>query len=664
MVVYTTDDGEFGAVAERIATDRDESVTSDLGVALESDEPVVYVDDPSNVVEQPLQELQQRLLDRGPETGAFGVITGYTPEQAEDLYFPGEASNGEDTLLFSRHPPDDLPDPPNTTVFEKDDVTASRLQDLTDEKRRSFEIESGGRPIHITLDEGFICGFPRSVDVDDYADPQPYCVSGSELDCPLTDELVRAEDIDAEHFFLVSCASTIDNGTGGFPVHAPTGLLDGAESLIGSYRVAMSRPHELLLHHSLLAAGYDVSERCYLLTRHAHLNNIMSLPYISFGRPDARVADPHDPAFDLEIDSESRASLPGEALSVRLTDLDAHVADFRIPESQVPDYDDRLWIRSQTDTDERVYYSAFPEGDDVRVLVCTGGRMQFDELELTVDPYPARYLERAMGFDAARNVDRTAEMGFLTTKANEQADQLRNQLRSFPERTVAETYDAGAHEDVESKLGSLHGHVNAIREELLASLRSHSDFLYYIYGRNGVGDDVYPGETCTICGERPTFIKQISGWSGHSAIPGRSGDAKRLLSSCPQCGHLFDVPATGRDPDPTYPLVRGKLDADGPRHQPVEIEFTNTEDAPVQATFQPLLLHMDNEDNQFFDPERRDAVLLPGETHTAEFTIDTALFPDNMYYILGVVLANLDVYAGFETTVLGGEAEYYPRQLR
>lgn len=127
---------------------------------------------------------------------------------------------------------------------------------------------------------------------------------------------------------------------------------------------------------------------------------------------------------------------------------------------------------------------------------------------------------------------------------------------------------------------------------------------------------------------------------------------------------MFDVPASGKDPDPTYPLVRGKLDADGPRHQPVEIEFTNDSEAPVQATFQPLLLHVDNDENQFFEPERRDAVLLPGETHTAEFTIDTSLVPDNMHYILGVVLANLDVYAGFETTVVGGEAEYYPRQLR
>lgn len=160
MVVYTTDDGEFGAVAERIATDRDESVTSELAVALESDEPVVYVDDPSNVVEEPLLELQQRLLDRGPERGAFGVVTGYTPEAAEDLYFPGEESNGEDTLLFSRHPPEDLPDPPNATVFEKAGVTASNLQDLTDEKRRSFEIEAGERPIHITLDEASSVGSP------------------------------------------------------------------------------------------------------------------------------------------------------------------------------------------------------------------------------------------------------------------------------------------------------------------------------------------------------------------------------------------------------------------------------------------------------------------------------------------------------------------------
>jgi hypothetical protein len=523
MVVYTTDDGEFGAVAERIATDRDESVTSELAVALESDEPVVYVDDPSNVVEEPLLELQQRLLDRGPERGAFGVVTGYTPEAAEDLYFPGEESNGEDPLLFSRHPPEDLPDPPNATVFEKAGVTASNLQDLTDEKRRSFEIEAGGRPIHITLDEGFICGFPRSVEVEDYSDPQPYCVSGNELDCPLTDDLVRAEDFDASHFFLVSCASTIDNGTGGLPVHAPTGLLHGAESLIGSYRVAMSRPHELLLHHSLLAAGYDVSERCYLLTRHAHLNNIVSWPYIAFGRPDARVVDPHDSQFEVDVEPEPRESIPGDALTVRLTDVDAYVADFRLSAGRVPDYHDRLWVRSRTDTENPVYYSAFEEGDDVRVLVCTGGRMRFDELELEVGPYPARYLERAMAFDAARNADRTAEMGFLTTKAKEETDQLRNQLRTFPERTVGEMYDADAYENVEGKLGNLHGHVNGIREELLSSLRSHSDFLYYIYGRNAVGDDVYPGRPVqSVAGARRSSSRSRAGPATRPSPAGRA----------------------------------------------------------------------------------------------------------------------------------------------
>ena len=88
MVVYTTDDGEFGELAEEIAADRGESLVREFEVALESDEPVLYVDAPARIEERRLLPLQERLTDRGPETGGFGVITGYTAAEAADLYFP------------------------------------------------------------------------------------------------------------------------------------------------------------------------------------------------------------------------------------------------------------------------------------------------------------------------------------------------------------------------------------------------------------------------------------------------------------------------------------------------------------------------------------------------------------------------------------------------
>ena len=54
MVVYTTDDGEFGELAEEIAADRGESLVREFEVALESDEPVLYVDAPARIEERRL----------------------------------------------------------------------------------------------------------------------------------------------------------------------------------------------------------------------------------------------------------------------------------------------------------------------------------------------------------------------------------------------------------------------------------------------------------------------------------------------------------------------------------------------------------------------------------------------------------------------------------
>jgi hypothetical protein len=479
-------------------------------------------------------------------------------------------------------------------------------------------------------------------------------------------DLVHAESIDAAHLFMMSCSSTIDNGTADLPVNVGLGLLDGADSLLGTYRVGFNQPPELLLHHGLLASGYDVSERCYVLNRSSHTNAIMLYPYVAFGRPDARVADPHDPEFEVEWEREE--GMMADTLRVELTDVDAYVADFRIPAEQVPDYEDRLYVRNHTDTEDRIYYGVFEEGGsengdgdeeadaDARILVYTGGRMQFDRLELEVSPHPARHVERRTAVESAKNVRRTAEMGFLSSDAAERAGQLDTQIRKLPVKTEDENFDADRHEELEQDLSILHGQVNAIREEILATLRERSDCLHYEYAANAAADDTYryPHE-CRMCGERPIFIKQITGWSG---------DVKRLLASCPRCSFVFDVPASEKTVEPTYPLVRCDLDADGPRHQPVEIEFTNPTDAPMQATFQPLVLHRDNEETDFFQPEERETVLSPGETHTAEFTVDTARLPHNVYFVMGVVVGNLDVYAGYDTPIKGDKGEYYPRHLR
>lgn len=672
MVVFTTDDGEFGDLAEDIAADRGESVVREFETALSAAEPVVYVEAPDRIAERRLLPLQERLTERGPETGGFGVVTGYTAAEAEDLYFSrSEAGTGADEesvkedALLPRTPPTYLPDPPNTNLLADGEITAENIADLADDRLRSFQIASSGRPIHVFLSDGLICGIPNSYDVGEFSGREPFCVADGDFECPMDGQLVHAQSIDADHFFLMSCSSTIDNGTAGLPVNVGLGLLDGADSLIGTYRVGFNQPPELLLHHALLSAGYDVSERCYVLNRSARTNAIMRHPYVAFGRPDAKVADPHEPRFEVEIedapDAEASETAFGDDLRVRLTDVDASVADFRIPEAQVPRHDDptsddRLYVRNHSDAEDRVYYAAFEEDGDARVLVYTGTRMAMDELELTVSPYPARHVERRTAVASAENVRRTAAMGFLSSDAEERMDQLDTQIRKLPVKAEDENFDADHHRDLEQDLSILHGQVNAVREELLATIRDRSDFVHFEYAPNAAADDVYrhPHE-CRICGERPVFVKQITGWSG---------DAKRLLGSCPRCSFVFDVPASEKTPDPSYPKVDCELDADGPRHQPVQIEFTNPSDDPMQVTFQPLVLHRDNEANDFFEPQERETLLLPGETHTAEFTIDTALLPHDMYFVMGVVVGNLDVYAGYDVPLKGDKGEYYPRHLR
>ncbi|MFB6193675.1 MAG: hypothetical protein ABEI75_01300, partial [Halobaculum sp.] len=302
MVVYTTATDGFGDVAREVADARGEELVRDGEAAREPDGTVLWVDHPETMAdaEQEVVAFQERLMRRGPDAGGFTLITGYTPEDARALYFEEtEASDADVSLFTDRFEPDRLPDTPDETTLVGEELTAERVGELTEEPVRSFSMSGSGRLIHIYLSEGVICGVPESLDVSDYDDPQPYCITDDyEVDCPLYGELLPADEIDAAHFFLLSCTHTLPNGAAGLPVYPSLGMLQGADSMIGSYRVSASHPYETLLHHALFRAGYDLVERCYLLLRNDHSNDIMAYPYVPFGRPDAAI-DGHEPTADV-----------------------------------------------------------------------------------------------------------------------------------------------------------------------------------------------------------------------------------------------------------------------------------------------------------------------------------------------------------------------------
>ncbi|WP_266081343.1 hypothetical protein [Haladaptatus caseinilyticus] len=649
MVVYTTNTDGFATVAERIAADRDERLVTDLATATASNEHVLYVDDPANITENTALTFQQRLLDRGVETGSFSIITGYTPELAEKLYFDKVENNGEDLLSFMRQPPEGAQTIKNATVLERDEVTVGALKDLTSEPLRSFGINANGRTIHISISDGFICGNPISQSVKDYSGRQPFCVEDGEVNCPIADDLISAESIDAAHLAILSCSSTLPNATSDLPILPSLGLLDGADSLIGAYRVAPSWPYELLLHHVLLMSGYDLNERCYLLNKNSHVNGIMGYPYLAYGRPDAKIDTPYTPDFDLEYHADV-----GE-LSIHLSAVDGYVCDFTVPKGSAPAYDERLYVRNEGDTDIPLYYLAFEDDAVIRVILFSGGKMQTD-LDVAISGDYAHRLKRDVMVDSIRNMTKTEATGFFGTEITDRVSEIRKEARNLPKQTEAERFDANRHGEMGSAVNSVYGQVNSIRESLVSMLRAKGDFPLYNYAGSMRDDEVYASEhTCPICSVRPLFIKQVASWDGEN---------KRLFCACPRCGVVFDVPTTKRDPAPQFPLVETNLGDAGVSDPILTIQFENEEDVPLQATFLPIVIHLDNEENEFFDPGQREVVLAPGESHTAEFDVNADEFPDNMYYIMGVVIANMSIYAGFTTIVIGDRGAYYPGHLR
>lgn len=649
MVVYTTNEAGFAAVAERISADRGEPVVTDLDAALASTGNVIYVESPAAISEHALLALQRRLLERGPATGGFGIVTGYTPALAADLYFEETAHSGEDLLLFVDQSPADLAGVDAGTVVEGDDATAAAIAERTDEPLRSFGVSANGRTIHVSLADGFICGAPDSRSVADYPGRQPFCVEDGTVDCPLSDDLVSAESIDAAHVFLLSCSSTVPNATSDMPVLPSMGLLHGADSLLGAYRVSPSWPYELLLHHALLRSGYGLVERCHLLNANSHVNGIMGYPYVAYGHPGARIDDADEPAFETEFEA-------GDDLRVRLSDVDAYVLDFRVPAALVPDHDERLYVRSETDTDSRLYYLALPDDDGARVLLFAGGHVRSPGIDVVVSGRPARRTDRAIVVDSVRNVARTAAMGFLDSGTEETVQQLRKGVRSLPKRTERERFDATRHAEVGPAVDTLRGQIHSIRDDLLSSLAARATFPMYDYAGSASDDEVFaPDHDCPMCEARPTFVKRVSGWTG---------EYRRQFCTCPRCGFVYDVPVRGRDAAPSFPVVETDLGDAGVSEPSLTVTFENARDVPVDAAFRPVVIHGDDTSTALFDPQRREAVVPPGERHTAAFDVDPAGFPDNMYYITGVVVANMAVHVGFTTTVVGEKGAYYPGHRR
>jgi hypothetical protein len=629
MAVFTTSSGPYRALAEDIAADANQELCTSLETALDSSEPVTYVDPPEKVSEDELLSLQSRLLRRGPEDGGFGIVTGYTVDAARSLYFDRQPSDGHAVLLEKSVTGD--PEIDADTVLIDDELTATRLEELADSRLESFSIDSHGWSIHLDLPDGYLCGYPRSESPAEYDTDQPVCVVDGEMDCPFDEEIVRAEDVRANHLFVSSCASVIDNNLQGLPVHLGFGLLSGADSLIGSYRPSVTLPVESIFHYCLLRDGYGLSERVYLQTQFSETNDLMSDSYIAFGHPRAELSESNPGTATVEYERED------DGVAVSCSDIEGHVLDVTLPSDALSAETDKYYVRDRSESSlSPLYYVAFEDRGRVRVVAFTGSRFDGDSLELLVAPTPTASIQREIATQALENAGRARNMNLLNSKAEKQYDGLWNQVRDFPTKVFDERYIAGFYDEATDEVTKPFGHVSSMEDELV-ELAEGGKLLVYTYHNRAVEDDVFRStDECHYCG-RPVFVRQVS--DGHRT--------RRAIGNCSRCGVIYDVPTTDGETAPTHPVVDvGEPADDGTT--PAVISFENDGDTRQRVKIVPFVEHEGTaiDDAPVVDPETAFVRLDPGERVEQSFTIDESLI-DEFRFRLGVqVIANLSNYVG------------------
>lgn len=625
MVVYTPECGsEYGELAERIAREESTEVMTDLRI--ETDETIFYVARPDALDEDELLELQRRLLNRGPEDGRFSVVTGLSVERAEQLYDATPSGDAEHAIVLrredrDRHTYDD------STVLTREGSTVENLTDLNERGLESLSFMINSRSIHGFLTGGYICGYPQSVSPSSFGDPQPGCVADGEMSCPLDGEIIRAETLTAEHVFLNSCMSMVpSNSATGMPVHVGMGILAGTTSLIGGYRPMDGIPQEALLHYCLLKAGYDATERCYLLNENAHTIGLKSYPYVVFGRPDQQIAE----SASSEYNDELRRS--GDTQELVVHDVDSYVIDV-----EIPIYGDRTYLRNRsTDhTDAPLFYTAIPNGDTVRLLIYSWGPIHADRLTFSIHERPGSDEELLTA--TYRNARGADTIGLLDNKSRGQIKNLGNKLTGVPELRDRTRYDTNAYKEYEHRLESCRNDVENITDRIIQLLANRGPgFLSEEYSSStSVTSASEAPDACPNCG-RPVFVKR-------STSP--LEETTRVRGICPKCINVFDVP----DGEPLFwPKLEGDLSEDGNDAPTIRLSFHNQSKEHMYAVFFPWLCADDEayRDADVFEPKREVTEIPPGERHVASFEVAVEQLPDDGYPIYGYVVANAAIYMG------------------
>ena len=633
MAVYNTKES-FQEVAEEIASERGTRLRRTLDDC--GREPVVYVDPPSALREDKLLKLQKRQLRYGPKEGRFSVVTGYSADHARDLYFQDRSEGRGPHGVVSMHPVcgfeyDDV------TVLDESQVTASAIDELQSEDRlQSLSILSGGWSMHLNLHDGYICGYPSDEDVSEYDAREAYCVQDGEMDCPLEEKQLRADSIDANDVFMLSCASVIDNNTAGLPVHVGMGVLTSANTMIGSYRVSPNLPCEALLHCVLVRAGYSLSERCYYLNQNAAAIDLKSHPYVPFGVPEASSPAPVRHASpDVNVEDDEVLIFPNES--------ETNLINVVVPKDKLPD-SETYYLRTESGSSPvPVFYYTAVERDGLRVVVYAGNEVNWEGTVFRVEPRPVRYEDRRAITDCLENAMDCHKIGMVKTDTGQK--QLKNlfyAVRSMAKTISGEKYAVHKSDEISERIDSVLSESTVIGSEIIKSVQDRGEPMK-TYGHRALGDGAYTSDqNCHACGRR-LFIR------GGASV---SGTVRRKQGTCPRCGAVFDVPVP-KDRKVTPPKIRDRAADAEDDTLSWTVTFENELDHHVYCSVAFRLFDFVNLYTEPISPVEADTSLEAGARMEIPFEIDLGSLPDNYYQTFAYITANNQLYTAMRPLLVG-----------
>lgn len=640
MVVFTGGSSDaYRELAEEIATDRNTRVVTDPEHVPASSS-ILYVDSPERLSESRISHFQSKVQTSTASEQQLGIITGRTIEEARSLYFSRSQSPDQHGLLIRGTDKSLSCTDEDATILTQDDATAGNLSDLQEDGLASLSMVAGLTDIHAYLEGSLICGVPKDLEKFDFDGYQPACMVDGELDCTRDGDFVRAEDLEIQHVFLSGCASLLPNKEMDLPVHLALALLSGAESMIGGYRVMGGFSYQACLHYDLLRAGYTAAERAYLLNMSAQSSSLEMQPYVVFGRPESRIDDALDQQFSVETQLEDGTC------HIEVHDVDAPIIDFTVPTTVFASDQDVFYLRNVTEgVDRDLFYTAFREGDEVRVVVGSWGRIDATRLEFELAPN--RLHEETNVAQSLQNVNSLKNTGLLSGKARGQIKNARNNFLGLNEYICREPFNANVHRDIRDRIEQIENSMANARQSWVEELDDRTGLIQTEYWDKMYQVDVTVDRgSCPYCG-RDVFNQQLQDVFSQR---------RRTMGQCPRCDYIYDVPTA--EPTLYYPELQGDLTLVQKGTSPtLRLSFENPFERRVDATYFPRVNMHRYSEKELFSPATADVELAPYERRTVEFDLATdpldRNYNEGQHHLEGhVVVDTLQTYTGMRTLYL------------